>query len=84
MKKSDIKNRIQEIDNRLSELPTICEREQRELTEAETREMTQLAAERSDLQRQLADIERGETREVPMDKSQKFSLIASIRSIANG
>jgi HK97 family phage major capsid protein len=84
MKKSDIKNRIQEIDNRLSELPTICEREQRELTEAETREMNQLAAERSDLQRQLADIERGETREVPMDKSQKFSLIASIRSIANG
>jgi HK97 family phage major capsid protein len=84
MKKSDIKNRIQEIDNILSELLTICEREQRELTEAETREMTQLAAERSDLQRQLADIERGETREVPMDKSQKFSLIASIRSIANG
>jgi HK97 family phage major capsid protein len=84
MKKSDIKNRIQEIDNRLSEFPTICEREKRELTEAETREMTQLAAERSDLQRQLADIERGETREVPMDKSQKFSLIASIRSISNG
>jgi HK97 family phage major capsid protein len=84
MKKSDIKNRIQEIDNRLSELPTICEREQRELTEAETREMTQLAAERSDLQRQLADIERGETREVPKDKAPKFSLLASIRNIVNG
>jgi HK97 family phage major capsid protein len=84
MKKSDIKNRIQEIDNRLSELPTICEREQRELTEAETREMTQLAAERSDLQRQLADIERGETREVPNDKAPKFSLLASIRNIVNG
>ena len=84
MKKSDIKNRIQEIDNRLSEFPTICEREKRELTEAETREMNQLAAERSDLQRQLADIERGEMREVPKDKDQKFSLIASIRSIANG
>lgn len=84
MKKSDIKNRIKEIDNRLSELPTICEREQRELTEAETREMEQLTAERSDLQRQLADIERGETREVPKEKSQKFSLISAIRAIVNG
>ena len=84
MKKSDIKNRIQEIDNRLSELPNICEREKRELTEEETREMNQLAAERSDLQRQLADIERGETREVPKDKGQKFSLLASIRNIVNG
>ena len=84
MKKSDIKNRIQEIDNRLSELPTICEREKRELTETETREMEQLTAERNDLQRQLADIERGETREVPKDKGQKFSLLSAIRSIVNG
>lgn len=84
MKKSDIKSRIQEIDNRLSELPTICEREKRELTEAETREMEQLTAERSDLQRQLNDIERGEAREVPKDKGQKFSLLSAIRSIVNG
>ena len=84
MKKSDIKNRIQEIDNRLSELPTICEREKRELTEAETREMEQLTAERSDLKRQLDDIERGETREVHQDKGQKFSLLSAIRSIVNG
>ena len=84
MKKSDIKSRIQEIDNRLSELPTICEREKRELTETETREMEQLTAERSDLKRQLDDIERGETREVHQDKGQKFSLLSAIRSIVNG
>lgn len=79
MKKSDIKNRIQEIDNRLSEFPTICEREKRELTEAETREMTQLAAERSDLQRQLADIERGENRQVHDPNKESFSLFGAIR-----
>ena len=35
MKKSDIEIRMKEIDARLSELPTICEKEQRELNDAE-------------------------------------------------
>lgn len=88
MKKSDIKARLTEIDNRLNELPTICEREQRELSEAETNEKNMLIAERSDLQKQLKEIEDGEKRaaqiHIPAGEEKPFSLIEQIRSIVNG
>jgi HK97 family phage major capsid protein len=84
MKKSDIESRLHEIDNRLNEFPTICEREQRELTEEETREKDNLIAERSDLTNQLNDINLKPFK--PMEKEEKkpFSLIHAIRSVVNG
>jgi HK97 family phage major capsid protein len=84
MKKSDIESRLHEIDNRLNEFPTICEREQRELTEEETREKDNLIAERSDLTNQLNDINSKSFK--PMEKEEKkpFSLIQAIRSVVNG
>lgn len=84
MKKSDIESRLHEIDNRLNEFPTICEREQRELTEDETREKDNLIAERSDLTNQLNDINSKSFK--PMEKEEKkpFSLIQAIRSVVNG
>ena len=84
MKKSDIESRLHEIDTRLNEFPTICEREQRELTEEETREKDNLIAERSDLTNQLNDINSKSFK--PMEKEEKkpFSLIQAIRSVVNG
>ena len=84
MKKSDIESRLHEIDTRLNEFPTICEREQRELTEEETREKDNLIAERSDLTNQLNDINSKSFK--PMEKEEKkpFSLIQAIRSIVEG
>lgn len=88
MKKSDIKARLTEIDNRLNELPTICEREQRELSEDETNEKNMLIAERADLQKQLKEIEEGEKRNAPRiitpTEEKPFSLMGEIRKIVNG
>ena len=83
MKKSDIESRLKEIDNRLNEFPTICEREKRELTEEETREKDNLIAERSDLTNQLNDINSKSFKEMKDEKT-NFSLLQAIRSVVNG
>lgn len=84
MKKSDIESRLNEIDNRLNEFPTICEREQRELTEAETREKDQLIAERCDLSNQLNEINSNNYRHMQQEDKKSFSLLQAIRSVVNG
>jgi HK97 family phage major capsid protein len=84
MKKSDIESRLHEIDNRLNEFPTICEREQRELTEEETREKDNLIAERSDLTNQLNDINSKSFKPMEKEGKKHFSLIQAIRSVVNG
>jgi HK97 family phage major capsid protein len=84
MKKSDIESRLHEIDNRLNEFPTICEREQRELTEEETREKDNLIAERSDLTNQLNDINSKSFKPMEKEEKKSFSLIQAIRSVVNG
>lgn len=86
MKKLDIEIRMKEIDARLSELPTICEKEQRELNDAEKTEMEQLTAERSNLQRQLNEIEAVEKRAkvVPATEPKQFSLLQEIRNVLSG
>ena len=89
MKKSDIQARMAEIDARLKEFPTICEKEQRQLNEAETKEKSDLIAERSDLQAQLAAIEADEKRSTPhiitpAVEEKPFSLLGEIRNIVDG
>lgn len=84
MKKSDIESRLHEIDNRLNEFPTICEREQRELTDDETREKDNLIAERSDLTKQLNDINSKSFKPMEKEEKKSFSLIQAIRSIVDG
>lgn len=84
MKKSDIESRLREIDNRLNEFPTICEREKRELTEEETREKDNLIAERSDLTKQLNDINSKSFKPMEKEEKKSFSLIQAIRSVVNG
>jgi HK97 family phage major capsid protein len=84
MKKSDIESRLREIDNRLNEFPTICEREKRELTEEETREKDNLIAERSDLTKQLNDINSKSFKEMENKEKTNFSLLQAIRSVVNG
>ena len=84
MKKSDIESRLKEIDNRLNEFPTICEREQRELTEEETCEKDNLIAERSDLTNQLNDINSKSFKPMEKEEKKSFSLIQAIRCIVEG
>ena len=76
MNKRDIQDRIQTIDARLNELPTICEREQRQLNESETKEMNELIAERARLVKQLDEIDKGNFTPVK-DQKPKFSLLSA-------
>lgn len=82
MNKRDIESRLKEIDARLNELPTVCEREQRELTEEETREKDNLIAERSDLNNQLTEI--NSQKFTKMENKTNFSLLQAVRSVVNG
>lgn len=86
MNKRDIKDRMDAIDNRLKEFPTIVEKENRQLTDAETKEKNDLITERASLKAQLDEIESRDFTPKPANDApkSKFSLLSAIRSIVNG
>jgi len=86
MNKRDIMDRIAAIDNRLNEFPTIVEKENRQLNEAETKEKNDLIAERADLKAQLDEIESRNFTQKPANEAPKsnFSLLQAVRNIVNG
>lgn len=82
MNKYDIKDRIDAINTRLNEMVSTCEQEQRRLTETEDTEKAALLEERSRLDNELKQIDQQTFK--PMETKKNFSLIETIRNIANG
>lgn len=85
MNKNDIKDRINVINERLNEMVSSCEAEQRHLNEDETNEKAALLEERGRLDEELNKINTNTTNFKQMEnETKKFSLLEAVRTVANG